>query len=498
MSSKKIRIALIAMLVLLGAAGGGYALVDHMKKQEEQAAMEEAASLKLFSFSTSDITGVDITNPDGHFKIDAANGVWTLTETDYPHTFTLNEYYLNVISTSMSDLTALRKIDADASQLASYGLDAPVTITFHAGSEEYTLYVGAGSVTREYCYVMVPGDDTVYAIDYEDGEILRGGIGYLRNSYMINCFETNITEFSLDHDGTISYDLYKDTAGQWQLRAPVTGVDINTVQVTSILTDLVRIEYLSFEEVSAEENTLAKYGLDDPAYTLTVKTADSAIVLQFPEYDSNDAVVYVYEPETGAIGTIAMRDTAFLTGKWLHLLEEKLLRIPFADAKALDVTVDDMTFTLTIDRENQQYLLDDIDITALSDSTAMDFEYLYASVSEIGFEEVVEHPQLPEDPEPACTFRYTLDDDTQRELTLVPIDDVTYWAYVDGRCVGMTVRRNALSGTSGVLNFLEKLTDSLDEQGISYTPRTPQAQVSEELSEDETQEQDETTKTAAE
>ncbi len=110
----------------------------------------------------------------------------------------------------------------------------------------------------------------------------------------------------------------------------------------------------------------------------------------------------------------------------------------------------------------------------------------------------MEHPQLPEDPEPACTFRYTLDDDTQRELTLVPIDDVTYWAYVDGRCVGMTVRRNALSGTSGVLNFLEKLTDSLDEQGISYTPRTPQAQVSEELSEDETQEQDETTKTAAE
>lgn len=477
MSSKKMRIALIAMLALLGLAGGSYALVDHLKNKEEQAASDEEASLHLFSFSSNDVTGVEITNPDGYFKIDSVGGVWTLSETDYPHTFTLNDYYLNVISASMSDLTALRKMDADPSQLSAYGLDAPVTVTCRAGDQTYTLYVGAASATKEYYYVMLPEDDTVYGIGYDDGEVLRGGIGYLRSAYMLGNSETDITEFSLDHNGSTAYDLYKDDAGQWQLRAPVTEVNVNTVQITSILTDLVRIEYESFEEVSTDQNALAKYGLDNPAYTFTVKTGNTSKVLQFPEFDPNDAVIYVYEPETGSVGTIAMNDNAFLTGKWMYLLDEEVLRVPFADAAALDVTVDDMTFTMTIDRESQQYKLDNIDITAIGEDAAADFEYLYASVSKIAFEEIVEAPQLPEDPQPACTFRYTLTDGTERVLELVPIDDVTYWAYVDGRCLGMQVRRNALSGTSGVLNFLEKLTDTLAEQGIPYSPRSVQSET---------------------
>ena len=35
---------------------------------------------------------------------------------------------------------------------------------------------------------------------------------------------------------------------------------------------------------------------------------------------------------------------------------------------------------------------------------------------------------------------------------------------------GQTIRRNALSGASGVLTFLEKMTDALEDQGITYQP----------------------------
>lgn len=470
MSSKKIRTILIALLVLLGLAGGGYALVDHLKKQEEQTALAEAAALKLFSFDSNAVESVEITNPDGHFKIDKQTEGWTLTETDFPHQFVLNTYYLNVINSTMSGLTALQKIEADPSQSSAYGLDDPVIISCQAGGETYTLHIGTCSVTKDCYYVSIPGDPTVYGIDYNSGEGLRGGISYLRSAYMIHDSETKLVSFSLEHNGETVYDLARNDANTWTLQAPYTDVDTDTVKVSTILTELVRIEYSTLETFTDDPDELAAYGLDKPAYTFRVATAEEETVLQFAEFDPNDAVVYAYEPSSGAVSTLAMRDCGFLTGSWYNLISEKVLRIPFANASALDVTVDCKHFTLTMDQENGVYHLDDLEVSSISDEVGAAFEYLYASVSEISTEEIIESPALPESPVPACRFVYTLNDGTTRTLELVPDDDKTYWAYVDGRCIGQTVRRNALSGTSGVLNFLEKMTDALADEGITYEP----------------------------
>ncbi|MBQ4466557.1 MAG: DUF4340 domain-containing protein [Oscillospiraceae bacterium] len=468
MSSKKIRITLISLLVILGLAGGGYAVVDHMKQQEEQAAQEEAAALRLFQFNADAVETVEITNPDGHFTIGTENGAWVMKETDFPHDFTLNAYYINVITTSLSDLTAEKKITADPAQSGSYGLDDPVTITCYAGGQSYTLQVGTGSVTKEFYYVSTGDSEDVFAIDYTAGEVLRGGIAYLRDPYLFQFEEPNVTNFSLDRFGETAYDLALDEAGQWQLHAPVEGVSIDSVAVSNIMTDLVRMQYEGFEKFIDDESELAEYGLDKPAYILTLKTDDDTTVLEFPDYDPNDSVVYVYDPQDHAVATIKASETAFLTGTWSQLLSEKLLRVPFADASRLDVTVDGKTFTLS--NADGQYKLDDIEIPMTNDNLVRTFENLYASVSEIGFEEVDETPDAPENPIPACSFVYTLNDGTQRRLDLVSIDDKTYWAYVDHRCIGQIVRRNALSGTTGVLNFLEKITDALADEGITFTP----------------------------
>ena len=469
MSSKKMLIVLGCMIVLLGLAAGGYALVDRKKTQEEQSAAEEISSLKLFNFDENTVNAIHITNPDGHFEAALSNGEWSLTATDYPHDFPLNSFYFNRIATTMSELTALQKYEGK--NLSDYGLDTPVTITCKTNiGDSYTLLLGKPSATQEYYYVTVPDSTTVYGIKYSTGEALGGGISYLHDSYVLHVRDADINRFSLECFGETAYDLYTDENGQWQLKAPVSNVSVNTVQVSTILTDLVRLEYESFLTITKDKQELAKYGLDKPVYFLTVGTDEKTVTLQFPDYDPNDGVVYCYEPESGTVGTISSRETAYLTGSWRQLLDETVLRVPYANASALDVTVDGKHFTLSMDHENSRTKLDDIDISALDSETNKIFEYLYASVSEIAQEEVREDPALPEDPVPACTFRYTLTDGTQRTLELVPIDDVTYWAYVDGRCVGQTIRRNALSGASGVLTFLEKMTDALEDQGITYQP----------------------------
>ena len=477
MSSKKMRIVLIAMAAALALAVGGYVLVDHQKKAEEQLIADEEASLKLCSFSTDAITSIDYTNTDGTFHMELQGGNWQLTSTDYPHDFPVNSYYLNSVVAAMSHLTAEQKFERDPALAANYGLDEnAATITCHSATAQYTVCVGAPTATKEYYYACLPdaenGSQYAYTIPYTTGATLAGGINYLHDPYLVHVSEVAVNGLKMEHNGETAYDLYTDDAGQWQLRAPLTGVSINTVQVSTIITELVRLQYESFLGFTEDKKELAEYGLDKPAYYLTVSAEGSEdIVFAFPDFDPNDSVIHVYAQNTGTLGTIHARDSMYLTGDWSMLLNSTLLRIPFADAKQLDVTVDGKQFTLGIDHENSRYKLDDIDLSELDSTTNSNFEYLYASVSEISMEEIHPDGDFPEKPEdPACRFVYTLNDGTERTLELVSIDDLTYWAYVDGRCIGQTVRRNSLSGSSGVLSFLEKVTDNLDEQGITYKP----------------------------
>lgn len=474
MSYKKIIATIVAMVAALGVCIGGYVYVDTKKSREEQAAQKEAASLRLFQFSSGDVSAIDIQNADGHFNLKlGADGYWQIAETDFAHDFTLNNYYCNVITSKMGSLTAERKIQAD--DKATYGLDDPVTVTCTAGAETYTLLIGCGSVTKEYYYVALPGDDTIYCVKFEDGEILHGGLIYLRDPYLVPFSETALDHFKLERKGEIAYDLTRGSDGQWVLNAPVTDVVIDSVQVKSILTELVRIQSDSFETFTTDKSELAKYGLDDPAYTFTIGTASETKVLQFPDYDPNDSVLYVYDQESGAVTTMGINYTGFLKGKWSQLLSDKLLRVSYEDAKSLEVSVDDKHFTLTLDHANGVYKLDDVDISATGNSDLLTtFKYLFASVSEMGYEEIVEEPDAPsgapDEITPDCEFVYTLNDGTTRMLSLVSKDDNTYWAYVDHVCIGQVVRRNALSGNSGVLNFLEKMTDGLADAGIAYEP----------------------------
>ncbi len=228
---------------------------------------------------------------------------------------------------------------------------------------------------------------------------------------------------------------------------------------------MVRIETNNFDCFTKDKSELARHGLDNPAYTFTVTTDSKVITLEFPEFNSDDEEVWCYDLDSCAVFSITMNGAAFLSGKWHDLTAKQAMSIPFVSAEQLEITVDGDTHTLFIDHENQTYRFDDIDVTAKNNEDASkNFEYLYASVSEIKHD--VFRDDVPESMgEPTCIFRYTLTDGTESELALVPIDDETYWAYTDGTCLGMTVSRSAITGSNGCLSFIERLTNDLNGTG---------------------------------
>lgn len=464
MSSRKMLIAIVVMVLLLAVAAGGYFLVDRTKQQAEDAQQAELDALQLFDFNADNIDTVTFDMAEGSFRIEAQDNSWVLAETDYPYGLTLNSYYINSVASYMADLTALQKFDIEPDQLAAYGFDEPTIVNCYLGNTAYTLYIGDASVTEEYWYVMLPDDDTVYGIDYNEGAVLCGGIQYLRTRYILPFYEVNITALTLEKEQEVYIDMAIQD-GQWHMDAPLKDANVDSAQVKSLLTTLTRIEADSFVTVAENKADLAEYALDQPDYTLTVICSDEVYTLDFSVNPQDSSSMYVLQRESGEISSLSTSSAGFLQMQPEEFLEDKLLNVPFAEAESLEVQVDDIAFTMTMHADTGEYLFNDTLISLTDSNLSGLFRNLYDTVANLSYEALDLTAEIPEDAEEACKFRFVMTDGTETILTLIQTrdDENLYYAVLNGDYTGATVRRRALTGSTGVLNFYEKFTDALEE-----------------------------------
>ncbi|MDE5736946.1 MAG: DUF4340 domain-containing protein [Oscillospiraceae bacterium] len=467
MSTKKIRILIIALLIAVAMSIAAYIAVDKMKTNEENQAREEALSLSLFSFDSNDINKVEIQNADGYFKIEPVDTSWGVTETDYQYDFELNAYYINSICSYMSDLTALKKLSVPAENLNNYGFADPVVLTcYDSTNTAYTLYIGDATATEEYYYAMLPDDATVYELDFNTADVLHGGMAYLKSPYMLKYYDVNISDVILEHDSEIIFDI-SNTSGAWEMRKPINNAQVNSANINSFLTSLSRLEIESFVSMVEDGSDLIKYHLDNPAYTLTVKTKDDEITtIDFAEFDKNDGSVYLVYEETGQIATMTINSVNFLQTQPSELLTDKVYSPSFTDVNQLEVQVDDLLFTMTMNHEENTYFLDDIQISEQNSDIQNLFRSLFQTVSNMTYDSLdleTDISDIKSDTEPTVIFKYTMLDNTEQEISLIPINDTYYQAFINGEYSHKIVRRRALSNNTGVLTYYEKITDALEE-----------------------------------
>ncbi len=465
MNSKKMRWLILILIAVLALSIGGYLLVDALMKKKEAAEAEEAASLHLFSFDANSIQQLSLNAKEGDFVMQlSADGEWELTETTYTYQFDLNTAYVTTVCSYMSALTAEKKFNVDTGNLEPYGLADPVVLTCtDTAGRQYTLHVGNATATQEYFYVMVPGNDTVFGIAYDTGVLFTGDTAYLKNSYMLNCMDVNVTEFELTRGGETVVDL-EQRDNLWHMNAPMENANVNSANVGSMLSNVTRLELDSYLELRSDSTDLSKYGLDDPYYTLRVKTVDDEeIVIHYSSPEFDGTYIYLLYESTGEIASMTKSAASFLAMDISEVLSSKVLEQNMAGVSALDVQVDDIEFRMEMDSANAQYVYNDVDIDALGDDAVTMFEYLYATVSNLTYESMDLDADVDLEKEPAIVFHYTLTDGSETELTLIAIDDTTYWAVVDGSYTGMIVRRRSISGNSGVLTYYEKMNDLLAE-----------------------------------
>ncbi len=463
MSSKQMKRMVVVMVVLLLFAAAGYLITDAVLTKKEKEAAEEEASMHLFSFDPNSIDTVTLDTKEGFFQMEIVDSEWAMTEMDYPYDFVLNKAYVSVVCSYLSELTALTKFESEDASLADYGLEDPVVLTCSAGATDYVLHVGNATPTQEYFYVMVPGNDTVYGVDFQYGSLFYGDTTYLKSPYMLNYLDVEIAELKLEREGEVVYDLVQGDSG-WRMEAPLKDGSINAAQVNSLTTALVRMEVESFVGLTAEGYDPADYGLEDPFATLTVRSYDGReTIIDFAEYDLNNGIIHMFYRNEQEIASMATTTANFVNTEISELLMEYVMKVSYDDTASLEVAVDDVSFRMDMDAAAGSQSFDGVDIAALGGDCSSTFRALFDSVSNLRFETVKLDAEVDLTAEPAAVFRYTLHDGTVRELALLPADDNTYYTVVDGTYSGMTVRRRSLSGSTGVLDFQERMVDAIAE-----------------------------------
>lgn len=459
MSSKKMLRLIIVLVVLLVLAIGGYLIADAIIGAKEKKAAEEQASMNLFSFDPLTIDEVTLDTKQGFFRFNVKDSEWAISETDYENPITLNPAYVSTICSYMGGLTATTKFNADTEKLENYGLADPVVLTCSAGNKDYTLHVGNATPTQEYFYVMVPGNDTVFGIDYQYGAILYGDLHSIKTPYMLNDMETDIVEVSLERDGEIVFDMVTENH-YWKMVAPLPDANIVSADVNSLLTSLTRLMFDSYVGTVGDGFDPKDYGLSKPYATLTVKnTKGEKTVIDFAKPDPNDGVTHVLLRSTNEIAAMETGHLNFLNAEIAEFIEPRILYLPMPEVASLDVTVDDISFLMEMDAETGVQKFNGTDIATLEANAAATFKLLYESVAYLEFDELDMDAQVDVTAEPAAVFRYKKVDGTETELSLIAINDTSYYALIDGEYTNLTVRRRSLSGNTGVLNFHERMLD---------------------------------------
>ena len=468
MSTKKMKILIGVLIAALLVGTGAYIAVDTLKSREEQAAYEEAKALQLFDFDENSIDKVELSFSEGSFIVEKATGGWTITDTDYQYSLDLNAFYINTICTYLSDLTALKKLNISSSELSSYGLDNAQPLTCYSGNTAYTIYLGNPSATEEYFYIMLPDDSAVYAVDFNEGEILKGGLSYLRDPYMIPWMDVNITYVKLDRQGKTAFEIEKDENNRWQMSAPLHNADLNAANINSMLTSVTRLQIENFLQRVDSPQDLIDYHLDDPAYQFTIKTdSGEMLTIDFADFDTADNNVYLVYEESGQIASMTVNSVSFLQTQPSELMLDKLYSPEYTQVASLDVQVDDLHFTMNMNHDENQYILiqtdgAETDISTMNESVPKTFRALFQSVSNMTYDSLDLDAELAGEAEPSAIFHYTLTDGSEHEVTLIPVDDTFYQAFLDGEYTGKIVRRRALSGNNGVLTYYEKLLDEIE------------------------------------
>jgi len=239
---------------------------------------------------------------------------------------------------------------------------------------------------------------------------------------------------------------------------------------------IANLEITSFIEL--EDDQLAEYGIEEPAYTFIFKMKDGqTITINL----STDISGFYYGTCTGVDGYFQLSDMQIsgLNTSLMILLDRYLVYYSASDMSSITGTYGDISFTYDIDTdsaisdETATAKLNMRDAKVYATDTRTYAAILYESLVTISITGVDTTATPEYDPE--VTFKYVTKDYENVTLGLVVRDASTYYAFLNGEYTGFLISKTEIFHDGGENTFdygawtaYELTLEAIDNQVAGY------------------------------
>ena len=209
---------LLAAVVVLAALGGAAWWSERKEKADAKKPPADATP-KILSIPEDQFTQIDLIKKAGDAtELSKAGGQWKIVK---PKPLGADQDSVNSLVTSLSSLASDRLIEDKASDLSSYGLNAPaeqVKITRKDGKVQ-TLLIGDDTPTGSGAFAKVEGDPRVFTIASYAKSSLDKTSKDLRDKRLLTFNSDKLTRVDLNAKGqTIEFG--KNNQNEWQILKP--------------------------------------------------------------------------------------------------------------------------------------------------------------------------------------------------------------------------------------------------------------------------------------
>ena len=293
----------IKSLILLGvlvALLGSYGLVNHMTRQAEVS--EEAGTFALSERGEEELTGISWqSDAQYHFTKDE-NGWANADDAAFP----TDQEALSQLADKLTTLEATRKL-TDVENLADYGF----------GEDSFTVTAEWSDGSAD-TYIL--GDATPFADGYYVRLDSEDGVIYTMSSSLSAMFaETAVDLAQLEEIGSVETATSLQIGDALQLDCYAESISIDPDQhwygadgepmddeaVESVIADIQALEWQELQAVSATEDELAEYQLDDAnAVVISVAGNDGDGIGLYIGTANADGAYYARLPGSGMVYTL--------------------------------------------------------------------------------------------------------------------------------------------------------------------------------------------------
>ncbi|MBR5156271.1 MAG: DUF4340 domain-containing protein [Clostridia bacterium] len=447
-------IIILAIIAVLATAFVVLLKTEPKEELEATPSFEPITTVDMFKTEKENIKSITITKDGKSYTVATEGEKWIVNNDP---TIKISQSKANTLAYECSSVTAKELIAENVTDFSPYGLDNPTAVVDILFKDNTTQGILIGNKTADgsLSYLMLSGDNKVYAKSQSGVESLALSLDKLRDASLYSIAEEDIAAITIEKSGSNKIVLERnelptnegeEKVYEWKMKSPV----IKNANEYNLFDYVVpTILSLSFDSVAEDDpQNLAPYGLDNPYAVYTVSDSENSYTISVGKETENGR--YVKSADGAAVYVIENSKLKFLEYNYMQLVDKLIHLENIEDVSKVTVNGNGKNYEMTIEgeKDNASYKINSVPVSEDS------FKNVYQAVIGIMFDDFTASTAAAGETD--CTVTYHKKSGEKTVVTYNNWDERNYLVRINGE--GSLICRK-----KQITSMLDKLNQTVSE-----------------------------------